>query len=544
MKSRLENNKIKPDVFTSLSFINLLVLGIITIILNRIAGEEAIGYGAGSILMFIFASSVYLICFERAVCRMVRLRAKRNQYRNASKNMKFFSIIAMISGLLLSIVFILVSGPFIKIITGSSMGQMIFLCAAPSFFFMSIIGVIRGYMYGFGYTYPYFISSLIQIFTSVILGFLFAFLTHGYGVKIGNLIHVEETASVYSAAGVMAGLSVGTFVSMIYILIAFYLRRHEMKHIIEGGEMIIIDNGNETFPILGPLLIFYALPVLIFIIDEVVYTNHKAGSTDAIEAYGIFYGRFLVVLIIFASICILPFVKKWYQINVRIDKLDLGYAGNRFCGLMVYESLIAVPFSTFSMFMAGTVTTCIFGKENDAATGFWVIGMPLIGFICLWAILTWILVKQGRESILITASLVSFVAHIISLILFMGVMGKGLHAIIVALYVQLIIYDAICFIALYQILKLKNTFLYIVIGKIIVCSLLTSVVVMLLDKLLVNIIGEPLTLILSIIVFVFVYYNLLLISGTIGRRDLERMPLGNIFAIYAGAIGLLKGDKR
>ena len=195
------------------------------------------------------------------------------------------------------------------------------------------------------------------------------------------------------------------------------------------------------------------------------------------------------------------------------------------------------------MFMADTVTTCIYGKANDAANGFMFAGSGLVLFISLFAFLSFSLFKQGRDIVLLIASAVSVVAHIITLCILTGGAGKGLHAVIAALYAQFVVYDLIGFWAMWNILKLRRTYIYVVLFKVIVCSVITGTLCIFLDRFLSDVIGEILTLMAVVVVYIFVYLNLLIITRTLGLRDLNRSVIGRIYSKFAIAIGLLREEK-
>lgn len=542
MTSHIENNKIKPDIFTSLTFICFTLLAIATIVLVKTAGEDAIGYAAPAILLFVLFEVIYRAGFEKAIYKMIRLRLRRNQFQNAVKNMNVLKIVAIVSGVVITALMMLLSSVITEGISGSSLGQMILFVTAPAFLFTAISCVYRGYLYGLGYTKPYFISTILQIVISLIVGFVMLFFAHSYGVKVADLVHVESISSIYAAAGFMSGLSIGSFASMVYVLCAVKIRQHEIK-MTYNQDNIMVDRTNEGFSMLWPLLAIYAVPVLLFIVDEIVYSTHIEDGTAAVTNFGIFLGRFVPVIVIFVMIGCLPYIKSWYQINVRIDKNDIGSAGNRFCGFIVYGLTFLAPLVIILMFMADTVTTCIYGKANDAANGFMFVGSGLVLFISLFAFLSFSLYKQGRDIVLLIASAVSVVAHIVTLCILTGGAGKGLHAVIAALYAQFVVYDLIGFWAMWNILKLRRTYIYVVLFKVIVCSVITGTLCIFLDRFLSDVIGEILTLMAVVVVYIFVYLNLLTITRTLGLRDLSRSVIGRIYSKFAIAIGLLREEK-
>ena len=105
MKKYYEEKRIRPDVLTAAVYCSIIILMLYEVVAIRIYGEKGAGYSAGSLAIFFAFYCSFVLAVQKAVWVMVRVRARKSQYKNAEENMKKTLKIFAFTGVLVTVVF-------------------------------------------------------------------------------------------------------------------------------------------------------------------------------------------------------------------------------------------------------------------------------------------------------------------------------------------------------------------------------------------------------------------------------------------------------
>ncbi len=140
----------------------------------------------------------------------------RRAYRGAHR--LFLAFGAAGSGVML-----LFSEPIAKML-GNPQASVSIAAIAPALLFICLASAVRGYCQGFANMLPTAISQLIEALCKLVLGILFARLAAKAGL-----------GTPYVSAAAIFGISVGCFLSLVYLLVAKAKMRWALRELTEVG---------------------------------------------------------------------------------------------------------------------------------------------------------------------------------------------------------------------------------------------------------------------------------------------------------------------
>ena len=542
MKTYTEEKRIRPDILTSVVFWAVTVMMVFKITGNRIYGDLGSGFGAAPFAFFYMFYAGIVLAVQKAVWLMVRIRARRSQFLNAEANMKrSFRLFAFIS-IVLAILLASFSYVIAKNLFGSGRGYLQFVIVAVSVLFLSIQGVYRGYLQGLGYTKPIVIADLLFAVTAIAVGTFFSIVMYSYGLKVNELFHVKEYSAIYGSYGAMIGLLAASVICFVQILISYSIRKIEISEIIKNGAPRYLDNKNDVISSIRTILYLYVTAPLMSLVCEIFYIAvHKkdATGTELLQQFGILSGKVFPIVIALSIICCLPFIKTWNRVMARIERDEYEVARDRLRKLIKYSSVMFIPISILVLTLTGTINVAVYGKTNDTTNSLLTLAAPLILLTCIAIFGSWLMTHMGKSMLLVINLSIGWGVFIAGNILFSIVFDLGLYGILLAYIVTFLIYDIISFSMIFKMLKYRQELLSTFLMPL-AASAAAGLVVYLLNMLLVNLVGDALTLLICIVIFWIIYMLIIIVLRRIKAYELRFIPLGNLFH---GIAQRLQGDE-
>ena len=346
MTKYFEEKRIRPDIITSMFFVSVLIMMLYEIVTLRIYGDKGAGFIAGPIAIFYILYLAFVLSVQKSVWIMVRLRARRSQYLNAETNMvRSFRIFALV-GIIVFVILIISSYFCSEYLFGSSRSFFHCIIVAICAIFLSVQGVLRGYLQGIGYTRPIVISDILIAACAFVSGTIISAIMYNYGLKVNNLFHVSELSSAYGSTGMMIGILIGTIAGFVQIIVSFTLRKNEIKEYVKQGAPRYLDNKNDVLITIRSIILLYITPALVILFDivfYVIYQRNLGTENDFVLNYGVYTGRVLSLIAILIILCIIPFVKMWNRVMARIERDEITGAKDRLRALSHSFFALAMP---------------------------------------------------------------------------------------------------------------------------------------------------------------------------------------------------------
>ena len=538
MKTYTENNRIRPHILTASLYWAIVILMVYGIVAHRIYGEKGSYFTAGAFGFWALFYTGIVLASQKAVYIMVRLRARRSQYLNAETNMhrsmNLFLAVGVGLGVLLAALSYRIAGALFH----GGRGFFMLLIAAVCGALMGAQGVLRGYLQGIGYTRPILISDLLVSLLAMISGTVLTWRLYSYGRKVNDLFHIDEYSAVYGSAGMMFGLLVGTLTGLIQTLISYHIRKIEIKDVVKNGAPRYLDNKNDVIAGVRVILVLYITPALIGIADEIYYVLHTTRvheDVDFMNNYGCYFGRGICLVILFTMLCCIPFVRSWNRVMARVERDEYEGARERLKKLIRFAGMLVIPVGIFMVAVPATVQIVLYGKSTDLANSMTMISGVLVIACSIAMFFSWFLNHMGRSVVIFLNVGVGWGVHAAMLFVFETLLDMGIYGLQLAVLVTVVVYDLMCCVLTFKMLKLKFSTLRVWTSPILAAAA-AGFVIFLLNMLLVNLIGELLTFIICLVVFYVVYMLVLIVTLGIRKHELNQVPFGGLFAGFAGMV--------
>nr|MCR4925574.1 oligosaccharide flippase family protein [Clostridiales bacterium] len=231
MQENKKQNLIGGAFVLVLSTVFVKVLGLMyKIPLTTFIGEVGRGYfnAAYNIYTPIFAIS--MAGLPVALSTLVSHNVALGFYRNARKIFRVAFMLFFVMGVVGTFFLLLIAYPYSVYLINSKQTLMSIVCIAPSVFFCCVMATYRGYYEGLCDMKPTAISQIIEAIGKTVLGLAFAYIVMKvgssqipqgvvFGVKISSEAEGYSVIYPYSAAGAVLGVTAGTVVGLIYLII-------------------------------------------------------------------------------------------------------------------------------------------------------------------------------------------------------------------------------------------------------------------------------------------------------------------------------------
>lgn len=539
-----QNHKQKKRAVYAGVFASILsVLRIIAI--SNIIGDEGSGFYAAAYEIYSISFIIASFCFAQTVSKMIAVRLNRGQARNAQK-VFISSILLCIVGGILSCLLLEVLANFLTntfLLQGKSIFALKWL--APTILFVGISGCIRGYFKGIGATV---LVAISQISEQIIIWIICIFGTkyfYNYGLKVGTLLKDDSYGAAYGAAGAMIGITAGSLISLLILLILYRSKRSMLHKMIAKDATIKDESYSQVFRVLFISTLPFILSSVLFslptLIDQRIFYHGMIGTSGAVTStlqFGIFYGKFrvfiLIAIILSSELQSLvgPTIHK--MLTNGEQKLAKDFVKDK----MLTNLRLSIPGSVAIAILAELIISLLYKGNVTTAVMLLQRGAILIVLYSVITITIGVLQGAGKQLMVITNLLISLIVHMISLIFMLNYLNMNIEAVV---YSWIIFAGLIVILNGFIILKhlryrqeWKLSVILPVISSGIMGFIMVFIVQLLSDSL-----GKIGTIIISLLLGIFVYLVSLIALKGINQRELSILPGGRVMIKLAKIIRIM-----
>jgi len=409
---------------------------------------------------------------------------------------------------------------------------------APTLFLICISGAIRGYFQGYEIMSPTAVSQILESFGKLIFGVGFAFVAIEKGADPSR-----------AAASATLGLSAGVFVSVIFLLLRFWLFSSKQRANVQINNNVVTDGNirilTDLFIIAFPITVSSCVTSLTSLADTVLITNRLVSggfSSDAAVALYSSYTNLAIplfnlppALITAIGISLIPALTAAITRHDNRDAKRFFESAVRLCNAFSFPA--AAGLAVFSK----PILDLIYPKEAEAC----IFAAPLLSllsiaivFSCLTTVCNAVLQSYMKPALPIVSMGAGAIVKIIIEYFFvgsdLGIYGAPLST--VACTFTILAVDII-FIFIYtpqrlELYSIWRTLLATVLG--IGCS---AFLYNILSK---SVFSASMSLIISIIAAVCLYALFALLFGVIRYSDLSSFPPLKRFGDFLVRIKMIK----
>lgn len=499
----------------TLSTIIVKLLGLIyKVPLAAILGDEGMGYFNSAYTVYAF---FYLLCTAGVPKALMILISEAKAKGRATDERHIYKTalwLFLILGIVITVLFIILAGP-LSLLIGNSKSAATMLAIAPSIVFISLAGVIRGYMSANMRLADIAISQVIEGVGKLVIGLSLAIAAARLSLPL----------SICSAL-TMLGVTFGSVAGFLYLFICSKIKIKkekigQNKH--EGKKRII----KRIFAISVPITVSAAIMSITSIIDLalIMRSLESIGYTES-EAASL-YGNYTTLAVPMFNLAVsvitpisIVFLPTFTKAKVLEDR-DLVESSER--SATELTSFVSAPIVIGMIVFAREILTLLFGGSavNIGAPLLCLLA-PAIVFSSLLMIVNTVLEASGWVKVPVISMFIGSVAKLlVSYFLItneeVGISGAPIGTVLcyaVALLVSLIIHGVKCGGRLKLFSSLLLPYLAAAIAVI-----FSRLIYFRLSALL----GANLCLIIAILIAAITYLIISLLMGIFGKRKLEEL---------------------
>lgn len=550
---KIQKRGVVPDRGKSQKGIITAYAGIITymislglrIPLSRVIGDAGVGLFAPAFEFFTLTALLFSYGISRTMTGLIRYRVKRGQYRNARKVFSSAFKISLFGGMGFALVLALASGYLSETLMLEAMSKKAIIAAAPTVFLAALVSVFRGYFNGNGFgvlvAHSQYIEKIVMLISAVFGGRM----SYDYGNKVAALLHNDLVAYAYGALGVVLGIMVSQTVTLAYLLLVFCIYSGTWKRqIAQDSGRRMESSGEFTGMLLGggvPAAFIAVLANVFMLMDQRFfnYCMNRTGSGGTRTAlWGSYYGKFAVLTGIGAALTCLAVQGHIGKIAFSYDKEEYHMMRDRIGGAVKKLCVAAFPIAINLAVLAEAFVNVLYQGDNELAVSMVRRGTVIIffyGFIYLFGQL---MLKMHMIKELLFSLTVSLALHLLAVFLLVRKGLQGMDGIVYSVIIFMGVLALLCFFFTCRRVSYRQELLYSFAFPA-VSACLSGLLVMLLNKLLLNAAGEILTILISCLISTILYFLLLMILRVLNEAELTNLPLGGLWVALGRMIGVL-----
>ncbi len=464
-----------------------------------------------------------------------------NHPENAEASNKIFFIsrkLFLWFGILAVIVSLAVVFPFVKATDGSGRSIYCFFAIIPSFLFYCILASYRGYFEGITNMIPPAVSSLIESFSKLFLGFTFALVT----------VRITENP-LFAAAAALLGITLGTVLSTLYLHIRFkrlrvnYDRRYKYDSVLAKRILAIAlpialcSFASSIVGLVDAVTVRWQLSALFkndFSYFNNLFSSITAELSDAITInhntlstvlYGIRSKAYTIYNIIptltaFLGVSAIPHITKAYNFN------DKPLLIKNIAKLLKYTSVICIPAGMGIIALSKEIMRLLYG---DSASS-WLVGRMLLvyGVATVFSgvalVLVNVLQSMGYQKKALLNVAIGVVIKIALNLILCNVPQLNIYGSVIstaACYILIFIFNIM---SLKKVIgcvpQILNIFLKPFFAAVICCSV---------AFLIVSLNNSVIFILISLVIAVFIYAALIILFKVFLKEELAELPIINKF---------------
>ena len=511
--------------------------------MEHIIGDKGNGYY--STAYEVYAMMLIISCYSLplAVSKVVSMKISKRQYKSAERAFRCAMAFAVVTGGLTFFV-CEVFGDVLASVMGEPMSAPALKVLGPALLIVSVMGVFRGYFQGLGTMMPTAVSQILEQVFVLIGSIAGAYFLFRYGEKVGALLHNEDYAPSYGAAGASIGPVVGSLIGLVFLMFVFMLYKASTKRrsVRDAGKRA--DSYGQLFKV----IILTILPVLLSttvynlsnVIDIKIYNDvMTAKGLDSVRAYnlGVYTGKYRVLVNVPIAIANAMCSSIVPVLTGLMARNEIGQAKAKIEQAMRFTMLVAIPSAVGLTVLARPIITTLYRGEIDMAVELLHIGSVSVIFYTISTLTNGVLQGINKMQLPVRNAAIALVIHIAALY---GALqfDWGINALVFANILFAVIVCALNAFSIRRYLEYRQEYMRTFVTPLIAAVAMGGVIVVI-NLLLSKVIGSVVVVIVGIFVGVVVYAVALILLKGVTERDLRNMPGGGIILTLARRFKLM-----
>jgi len=523
------------------------IIGLIyRIPMTNILGEEGIGVYSAAYQIYNIILLLSSYSLPLAVSKLVSAKMAVREYRNAYRIFCSAMVFALIVGTLACAISWFGAEFFAQVVLNMPEAATAIKVLAPAIFVMALLGVLRGLFQGQGTMIPTALSQIFEQIINAIVSVVAAYYLFQYGLNADKIHSTDIYANAYGAAGGTLGTLMGAVTALIFCGVVYLMYSRVIKRQLRRDQSTQWDSYADISKVLMMTILPVILSSVIYNISSLLdnslfgYYMEAVGEMDTYKSiWGAFSGKYLVMVHVPVAIATSLASSVIPTLSKAMARRDRGAALDSIDQIIRFTMLIAIPSAVGLAVLAEPIMMVLFRGKNLEAIKMMTWGSSAVVFFSLSTVTNGVLQGIGHMKQPIINAALSLVLHVVLLAAMLWGFDMGIYGVVAA---NIIFGASMCVLNALSIRKIMNfqqeikkTFLLPL-----ACSAVMGAAVWGLYKLI--FIGSDshlISMVISVIVGVFLYFVLLLLLKCVDEVELSRMPFGRTLASFGKKLRLL-----
>ena len=524
---------VKKNNFVLFVFISYIIILLGRIPVYHMIGKDGMAYFSLAQEIFLLVGGVLFYSMKEGIASLIRYRVRREQFKGVRRLFLQSLFLALILGMMLTVLLEAGCQYVMQNMLQLPLAVMTVRIALLGIPFLALAGVLQGYFQGFHMRAPGVHADFI--FTAVFLavGLISAEGFMLYGQKVSDLLHNGRFQYVYGAIGVSTGLVAASLLSLLYLLILYFVFRRSLEK--DGSrEREYLKNGESSISRIRLILGtggFHALFYLVFALSGfgsvfIFFLLHK-GDSAAASAFGMYYAGCNALLKAMILIILMVFYSSIRRVGYYQEREEFRMAKEKL-GMLLHRMLVVLlPFAILSVVLSENLSILLLGDTGAEASGAMQAGSIGILFGTLGYVFILLLMRL-KQSMLAAVS--AGAAMVLQMVLLVIMTSAGVGGALAPALSQMFFYlllTAAGFVLVSRVMQYRQDWIR---GAAIptVLAAVMGVVTMLINRFLTPAAGRVAGTIVCVVVGILVYVILLLAARNMREEELNSSLFGRL----------------
>ncbi len=544
-KGKQGGKRKKREWMAGIGLIAYLFGLIIRIPLGYIIEDKGIGFLSVGMEVFTVLTVLLTYGISKSVSILIKYRMKREMYKSVKKVFRNSMFVTAGFGAICAGLVFFFAEFIADIFILESMSYVAIAAIAPAIFLASIIGVFRGYFQGMGTMIPTVHSKFLEKFILLAASLIMGTICYNYGLKVADLLKNKEYASAYGALGAALGLFIACILALFHLLFIYFVYSRAFKQQLFRDNTKSVESSGQIISVLITTSLPYTISALLYsmnyLVDQRIYNyaaNIQGQSATRILHWGVYYGKYSVVIGIAAMLCTLSVAGTIPRIAQSFERQEYKDAKEKLGRVIHQLAIFTIPCAVIIAVLAEPITGTLFKGELKMAVKMIQAGTAVIILFTFTYFLAGLLQRIRKMNIVILAGAVAFILHIIFVMALINNTNLGILAVVYGNIIFYLITCIICFLGVVKYMQYSQEW-FRTFAVTIVAAGISGLIGMLLNKALLSLAGNVVTLIICVFICIIVYNTLIVLLKGVHEDELEEMPGGKIIAAIAVRLRLM-----
>ena len=535
-KSRNSNNFIVQGSILAIAGVLVRLLGLFKRIpLAYIIGDTGNGYYATAFDIYQIFYTISAYGIPVALSKLVSAKVSKGEYKNADKIFKCALKFSIVIGLLSSFIVFFFSNQLAGAF-GEPMSYLALRMISPTLLIVCVLSVFRGYYQGMGTMVPTAISQVLEQIAVVGVGIGASYFLAKYGTKVGMLLHNEQYKYAYGAAGAIGGCVAGAVLALLFMLLMYKAGSRRFKRNIYKDPTTVIDSSYSIYRsvilTIIPIVISSSVTTVSGFCDHFIHNkvmDIKGFAEMKTVNWGIYSGKYMVLVSVVLALSSAMGMATVPTLSGHVKKKEFDIVTRKVKSVIRITMLVAIPAAIGLAALAPSVMFLLFSTTNEVAPTLLRIGSLGIILFSLSSITGYILQGMSHLYVPIKHALISMMIHLSLMTLLLFTTDLKIYAVALSNNVFALVMCILNVRAIMKILRCRIDFVKIF-GMPLVSSAVMGVLIYFINKVLCGNGFSRIKILLTIAIGAAVYFLIMLLTRSISKEELSRLPGGRMLA--------------